>query len=310
MPVLEAMACGTPVFVTRGGATDDFVTDEIGFRMPAERVALGTAIGGEELAAPGWVLEVSQATLRTFMRYAFEHRDEIRTVGERAARVVRDTYTWQHAGRKAVARLEAVIARPPIVREPATNDLNAYEATFHSHHGEDGILVELFARLRSSRPYFVELGAGAGEHGNGAALARMFGWHGLFIEGNATIYEQLVENYRTLPRVHTHCAMADRETIARIFDEHQVPHTLDLLSIDVAGTDAHLWEALAAYAARVVVIAFPPDGASLASLAALGDRLGYALLGIESAGVSAFFVRRDLLPTVGFPERQPAGSAR
>src|SRR5258708_4140835 len=35
LPVLEAMACGTPVVVTRGGATDDFVDASVGALLPA-----------------------------------------------------------------------------------------------------------------------------------------------------------------------------------------------------------------------------------------------------------------------------------
>jgi glycosyltransferase involved in cell wall biosynthesis len=33
LPVLEAIACGTPVIVTRGGATDDFCDDEVAVRI-------------------------------------------------------------------------------------------------------------------------------------------------------------------------------------------------------------------------------------------------------------------------------------
>ena len=33
LPVLEAIACGTPVIVTRGGATDDFCNDDVAFRI-------------------------------------------------------------------------------------------------------------------------------------------------------------------------------------------------------------------------------------------------------------------------------------
>ena len=35
MPVLEAMACGTPVIVTGGGATDDFCPQELAIKLPS-----------------------------------------------------------------------------------------------------------------------------------------------------------------------------------------------------------------------------------------------------------------------------------
>ena len=36
LPVLEAIACGTPVVVTDGGATDDFCTDDVAIRVRSE----------------------------------------------------------------------------------------------------------------------------------------------------------------------------------------------------------------------------------------------------------------------------------
>lgn len=40
MPVLEAAACGLPIICTRGGATDDFVTDEFARKIDSRRVEL------------------------------------------------------------------------------------------------------------------------------------------------------------------------------------------------------------------------------------------------------------------------------
>ncbi|MGH7716056.1 MAG: hypothetical protein ACREML_08680, partial [Vulcanimicrobiaceae bacterium] len=54
---------------------------------------------------------------------------------------------------------------------------------------------------------------------------------------------------------------------------------------------AHIWQRDSYY------------GASLQSLSDLGNRLGYALLGVERAGVNAFFLRKGLLQRSGFPAR-------
>lgn len=94
---------------------------------------------------------------------------------------------------------------------------------------------------------------------------------------------------------------------------------IDLLSIDVDGNDYWLWETLDVIEPRVVVIEYnasfgprsisvPYDpgfvrfrkhpsgwyhGASLAALAKLGRRKGYDLVGADSRGVNALFVRAD-----------------
>jgi hypothetical protein len=124
-------------------------------------------------------------------------------------------------------------------------------------------------------------------------------------------------------------AFVTRENACELFSQAGIPQEFDLLSIDIDGNDYWVWEALAAhYRPRVVVIeinpAYPPPrrwvmeynpthawrfdnyfGASLESMNALGKRLGYRLIGMESAGVNAFFVREDQLALTGFPELTP-----
>lgn len=118
------------------------------------------------------------------------------------------------------------------------------------------------------------------------------------------------------------CAFLTVENLADTITGAGVPAGLDLLSIDVDGVDYWLWESLTCVSPRVVVIeynaSFGPHrsitvpyesgfdrvekhpstfyhGASLSALAKLGAKKGYSLVGCDSNGVNAFFVRNDLI---------------
>ncbi len=206
---------------------------------------------------------------------------------------------------------------------------NAWERSFYSQNGEDGILKEIFLRIGHTNRFFVEFGVGDGSECNTAMLAREYGWSGLMIEGGEDLYSRLSDNYGAIPRVKTKHAFISRENIIALFQEANVPAEFDLLSVDIDGNDYWVWERLAtAYRPRVVVIEYnasipPPKrwvmqynaehrwdlttyfGASLESLAALGSRLGYALIGTESHGVNAIFVRSELLDGAGLAGLSP-----
>ncbi|MNP43147.1 hypothetical protein D3C76_1369480 [compost metagenome] len=143
------------------------------------------------------------------------------------------------------------------------------------------------------------------------------------MEGDTGKYQILLQVYTGYPRVKTANCFITKENIVKIFQEHQIPTQLDLLSIDIDGNDYWIWQALADYKPRAVIIeynaSYPPPqkrvtpydagfvwdgtsyfGASLASLEALGYSMGYALVGTDSRGVNAFFIRQDLLAKSGF----------
>ncbi len=111
LPVLEAMACGRPVIVTAGGATDDFVTDECGWKIPAVRRQFGGTVGGMKLSKPGWFLEVDVPALAERMAWVTTHPDEARTRGAAAARWAKSQWTWDHAADIARVRAQAIAAR-------------------------------------------------------------------------------------------------------------------------------------------------------------------------------------------------------
>lgn len=108
MPVLEAMACGIPVMVTDGGATDDFVNDSLGWKIPSQRNSVGTNADGYELAKEGWRLESDGEILSGMMRWVSEHPELAKKKGAAAARFAKEYMTWDMIAPIVVERLEAL----------------------------------------------------------------------------------------------------------------------------------------------------------------------------------------------------------
>nr|PZN43542.1 MAG: hypothetical protein DIU70_03625 [Bacillota bacterium] len=105
LPALEAMACGTPPLVPAAGPALDYCTPETAILVPARVVPLGDRLGGEPLAGSAAGVEIEEADLRRAMRWAFEHRQELRAMGRRAAAAVRTGWTWDAAADVAHRRL-------------------------------------------------------------------------------------------------------------------------------------------------------------------------------------------------------------
>ncbi|CAF0954908.1 unnamed protein product [Didymodactylos carnosus] len=105
-----------------------------------------------------------------------------------------------------------------------------------------------------------------------------------------------------------------------LFEKYNVPHILDLLSIDIDYDDYWVWKAidLHRFDARAVVIEYnwdisytehrvvdPNDkqrwtgtnhfGASILAMTTLGKKRGYTLVYAEREGVNLFFVKTDIL---------------
>lgn len=193
----------------------------------------------------------------------------------------------------------------------------------YSQNGEDGIIRFLMEHVASPAKTFVEFGFGLREN-NCLRLVLQEGYSGLYMDG----FEPSVRVFNECARQHGLkgvSASVEYLTIDNInttIAKHGFDREVDIYSIDVDGVDYWLWEASTAINPRLVIIecntSFGPDasvtvpyeasfdrnskganghyhGASISALSKLALRKGYALLGCDSIGANAFFLRRDLL---------------
>jgi hypothetical protein len=201
--------------------------------------------------------------------------------------------------------------------------LNRYEARVYSQNGEDGILAYLVSRIGAASRSFVEFGIGDGSECNSANLSLTFGWRGLLLEADPELADRARQFYGsrpTAPDVAIVTARATPATIDGLLRRHGVDGEVDILSLDIDGNEYWLWQAISAIDPHVVVAeynaSFGPErsvtvpyregfdryrahpsgfyhGASLTALTKLAESKGYMLVGCESRGVNAFFVKRE-----------------
>ena len=214
--------------------------------------------------------------------------------------------------------------RPARAGAAAAGGIHEAEYGVLSQHGEDGILDFLIGLIGEKSRLFLEFGFSPLEcNCLLLAMERRFG--GVFIDGdelNASDLNKAASLFG-LENVHAIRRLLNRENIEKTIRQAGLSGDIDVLSIDVDGNDFWLWEALRCVSPRIVVIEYNaslgPDrsitvpydpsfersrkhpsgwyhGASLEALVRLGRRKGYRLVGCDSMGVNAFFVREDCVP--------------
>ncbi len=216
---------------------------------------------------------------------------------------------------------------PPTEHSDKTG-LQRYEYSWLSQNGEDGIIRHLFSEIAYESRFFVEFGFGAGQC-NALRLIVHEQFRGLMMDGSAEqcYFFNRVAAKLNMPDVKAVHSFIDLDNLESLIRDNHVPRDIDFLSIDVNGNDYWFWKKLSVISPRVVCIEYNaglgPErsctipyaadfdrfsvhpsgffaGASLAALETLGKDKGFRLLGCDSTGTNAFFLRDDIA-TPQFP---------
>ena len=214
-------------------------------------------------------------------------------------------------------------ARAQQVAMRGVTDLREAEFRVFSQFGDDGIVEYLVGRIGVPRgaERFVEIGVEDYREANTRFLLVNRNWSGLIVDdGDAHVRAVSASPLMWRHDIRPVSAFVDRDNVNDLLREHGFDRDLGLLSIDVDGNDYWIWEAVTAKPLVAVVeynsvfgaeraVTVPYDaafdrtrahhsnlyfGASLAALARLGERKGYRLVGSNSAGNNAYFVRAEL----------------
>jgi hypothetical protein len=225
------------------------------------------------------------------------------------------------------------VASPTLAQKVA---LKNAEFKVHSKHGCDGLLLYIFSKIGVTNYTFVEMGIENGRECNTANLALNFGWNGLLIDANKEwvlsaqkYYDEQLGSMKKNVRV-AECFVT-AESITPLLDTHHVRGEIDLLSIDIDSNDYFVWKSITTINPRVVVIEYNASfglhsitmkynpefhfqevykeaplyfGASLPALTKLGKEKGYRLIGCDTNGHDAYFVRNDIAEGI-FTELSP-----
>lgn len=200
--------------------------------------------------------------------------------------------------------------------------LARYEYSWLSRNGEDGIIRYLFGEIGYESRWLVEFGFGAVQC-NALRLILKEDFNGLLMDGsseNVDFFNHAASRFG-IDKAKAVKAFITRDNLQDLITNNGVPREIDFLSLDVDGNDYWFWETLECISPRVVCIEYNagigPDlswttpyddeferyrrhpsgffhGASLSALETLGRRKGYILIGCDSTGTNAFFLRNDI----------------
>lgn len=207
--------------------------------------------------------------------------------------------------------------------QSSIDSLRDVEFKVFSQFGDDGIIQWLIRQLPIANRTFIEFGVSNYRESNTRFLLMNSNWQGFVMDGSEKrVREIRSSEYYWKYDLVAKSAFVNADNVNDLINESGFEHDVGLLHIDVDGNDYWLWKAIDRVSPSIVIVEYnsildamgpvtiPYDasflrrkthysnlyfGTSLSALAHLASDKGYALIGSNSAGNNAYFVRRDLL---------------
>ena len=197
------------------------------------------------------------------------------------------------------------------------DQINDYEYKYTSQNNEDGIINYIFSKIPNNK-LFVEIGFSYYEC-NSLNLIKN-GWNGKLIDINkeeCLSIKRLISFFYPKSKIQVINKKILKENINNLVFSGLEKNTLDFFSLDIDGNDYWVLKELNTEKINVLcceynhylgntvkkTIPYNPDhqwknngcfGASLNAISELLDKKGFYLIGVESSGTNAFFIKKNL----------------
>ena len=201
------------------------------------------------------------------------------------------------------------------------NELCDCEFSVFSQWSEDGIISWILNQLPNLPKNFIEFGVEDYSESNTRFLLQTKNWSGLVIDGCSENINKIKSSYYYWKHdLNAVRSFITKGNINNIITNNIQSDDIGLLSIDIDGNDYWVWNAINCIKPCVVIVEYngvfgdlqsisvpyKPSfirnkahysnlffGCSIKSLIDLGKSKGYSLLGTNSNGLNAFFIRED-----------------
>lgn len=220
-----------------------------------------------------------------------------------------------------------------IIEIDSISSIQEIEFKVFSQWGDDGIIQWLIHKIGITQKTFVEFGVENYKESNTRFLLINNNWRGLIMDGSlANINYVKSQDYYWKHDLEVKSHFITRENINDIISSSAFTGEIGLLHIDLDGNDYWIWESITVVDPIVVIVEYnsvfgdqrpisvPYDklfirtekhysslyfGASLTAFCHLAEKKGYTLVGSNSAGNNAYFVK-DKHMKPGIPTPTPA----